>query len=137
MCKPRAAGDLVRAFEGSSCHPKGVGGIGVNVVCPGLLVGGAESRGCDSTPGPVLCGPAPGPTLCDLELLGGGPGGGGGNGTFRPQLPCGTIGDSSIGVLISVPWPNTPADAARRAAGALKGEWVSGLYRCSCKALFK
>jgi hypothetical protein len=36
--------------------------------------------------------------LCDLELLGGGPGGGGGNGTFRPQ---GVMGDSSMGVRVS------------------------------------
>jgi hypothetical protein len=88
MCRPRPAGDLVRASAGSSCHPKGVGGIGVNVVCPGLRVGGAERRGAsrlDSTPDAMLCGAAPGPTLCDLEVLGGGPGGGGGSGMLRPQ----------------------------------------------------
>jgi hypothetical protein len=102
-CRPCAAGDLVRSLEGASCHPCGVGGIGPNVVWPGLRVGGAEGR-VDSRvisgPADAPCDPAPGPTLCDRELLGGGPGGGGGNGMLRPQ---GTTGDSSIGVLISVP----------------------------------
>jgi hypothetical protein len=85
----------------------------VSVVWPGLLVGGAEGREgsrADSAPGPMLC---------DLELLGGGPGGGGGIGMLRPQ---GTMGDSSMGVRVSVPWPSTPADAALREAGARRGD---------------
>lgn len=114
ICRPRAAGDLARSLEGSSSQPIGVGGIGPNVVCPGLRVGGAKGR-----PGSRLAS-APGPTLCDLELLGGGgPGGGGGSGMLRPH---GTTGDSSTGVLVSVPCPRIPADAALREAGALKGD---------------
>jgi hypothetical protein len=114
--------------------------MGVKVVCPGRRVGGADGRGdsrLDSAPDSEVCDPAPGPTLCDLELLGGGPGGGGGNGMLRPQLPCAILGDSSMGVLISVPWPSIPAEAALREAGALRGECVSGLYRCSARALFR
>lgn len=75
----------------------GVGGIGVSVVWPGLLVGGAEGRMGTR----LELASAPGPMLCDLELLGGGPGGGGGKGTLRFQLPDGTMGDSSIGVRVS------------------------------------
>jgi hypothetical protein len=99
MYSPRAAGDFER-LRGSSCHPTGVGGMGVRVLWPGLRVGGAgrfivclvtvESR-------PI------GPRLCDLELLGGGPGGGGGSGgTGAPQFPCCGEGEYSIGVLASV-----------------------------------
>jgi len=97
MCRPWAAGDFGRTLAGSSCQPMGVGGMGVSVVWPGLRVGGAEGRvGTRLDVGSV-----PGPILCDLELPGGGPGGGGGNGTLRPQLPDGTIGDSSMGVRVS------------------------------------
>jgi hypothetical protein len=71
--------------------------MGVNVVCPGLLVGGAEGK----MGARIAGGSVPGPMLCDRELLGGGPGGGGGNGTLRLQLPVGTMGDSSIGVRVS------------------------------------
>lgn len=115
MNRPRPAGDLAGSFDGSSCQPIGVGGIGPNAVWPGLRVGGAEGR-----PGSRL-GSAPGPRLCDRELLGGGggPGGGGGNGILRPH---GTTGDSSMGVLVSVPWPRKPAEAALRDAGALSGD---------------
>jgi hypothetical protein len=57
--------------------------------------------------------------LCDRELLGGGPGGGGGSGKLRSQL---MTGDSSTGVRISVPWPSTPAEAALREPGGLRGD---------------
>lgn len=99
-----------------------MGGIGVNVVCPGLRVGGAEGRDGSRFKSEVVPALAPGPMLCDLELLGGGPGGGGGRGMLRPHPPCATSGDSSIGVLVSVPWPKIPAEAARREAGALIGD---------------
>jgi hypothetical protein len=32
MCNPRAAGAPARSLEGSSCHPNGVGGMGVKLV---------------------------------------------------------------------------------------------------------
>lgn len=102
--------------------------MGVNVVWPGLLVGGAEGRMGTR----LELGSAPGPMLCDRELLGGGPGGGGGNGTFRLQLPPGPMGDSSIGVRVS--YPGTPAEAALREVGGLIGDCVSGLYLRSTNA---
>lgn len=71
--------------------------MGVSDVWPGLLVGGDDNKaGFRLEPSS-----APGPILCDLELLGGGPGGGGGKGTLRFQLPGGMMGDSSMGVRVS------------------------------------
>jgi hypothetical protein len=43
-----------------------------------------------------------------------------------PQFDWILGGFSSMGVRVSVPWPRTPAEAALRALGALKGDWVSG-----------
>jgi hypothetical protein len=114
ILRPRAAGDFDRFRACSSCQPIGVGGIGVSVVCPGLRVGGAAGGASllEGTSKPR------GPRLCDLELLGGGPGGGGGIGILVPQFPWIGVGDCSIGVLPSARLSG-PAEIARRPPGGL------------------
>jgi hypothetical protein len=97
--------------------------MGPSVDWPGRRVGGADGKlrfRLKSIPGPILC---------DLEPLGGGPGGGGGSGIPGPQRACELVGVSSTGVRDSVPRPRTPADAALREAGALLGDSELAAHR--------